>query len=343
MANETEVKALEDKFYSQEFFLSYSGLNKLMYSPRLFYNHYILQEREEKVESYLIEGKVIHCLLLENDSFNDQFIVTPSKLPSDNTRIAVDKVFQLYQNFVPVTNEDGSVGLLSPYLDDLTTEVLSVLVEMNLHQSLKTDQQRLDKIITEETKSYFEFLMEKGNKTLVDPETYERCKASVEILRNNKAVSELMSLVKSDFELHEVYNEHYIETKKELLPFGLKGIMDNIVVDYQNKIIYINDLKTSSKSISDFRESIEYYNYGLQAAIYKRLAINKFAMEDFYKVVFNFVVIDKYQQVGIFEVSNDTMIQWQEKLDDALKQAEWHYDNRNYSIPYEFKDGKVVL
>jgi hypothetical protein len=70
-----DAKGLEDKFYSQPFSFSYSGLSKLLYSPGLFYNHYILQEREEKLDQHLVEGKVIHCLILDNGSFNNQFIV----------------------------------------------------------------------------------------------------------------------------------------------------------------------------------------------------------------------------------------------------------------------------
>ena len=39
--------------------LSYSSINKMLFSPKLFYSHYILNEREEKLESYLVEGKLV--------------------------------------------------------------------------------------------------------------------------------------------------------------------------------------------------------------------------------------------------------------------------------------------
>jgi len=353
MMNSTDVKALEDKFYSQEFYLSYSGLNKLLYSPQLFYRWYILQEREEKLESYLLDGKVIHCLLLDDGSFSKQFIVSPSKLPSDNTRIVIDKVFQAYVNFQPITSDDGSVAVLSPHLEDLSIQVIDTLKEMNLHQSLKTDEQRLAKIISEDTKSYFEFLMQKGNKDIIDDITLKRCTESVEILKNNKRVSDLMSLQKSDFELHEVYNEHYIETKNTygnvetgiLYPFGLKGVIDNLVIDYTKKKIYINDLKTSGKTLADFPESIEYYKYSLQGAIYKRLVEDKFKaiITAEWEIVFNFVVIDKYQQVCIFEISPTTMGEWQSKLEESLTEATYHYTIRDYSKPYKFISGIVTI
>lgn len=353
MMNSNDIKALEDKFYSQEFKLSYSGLNKLMYSPRLFYQWYILQEREEKIESYLIDGKVIHCMLLDNGSFDKQFIVSPSKLPTDNTRLVVDKVFDYYSKFKPVVEPDGSVAILSPDLEDHSTKILEILVGLNLHQSLKTDEQRIAKIITDETKSYFKFLLQKGSKDLLDEETYKRCKDNVDIIKNNKAISELMCLQKSDFELLEVYNEQYIETKDNyentetgiLYPFGLKGIVDNLVIDYTKKKIYINDLKTSSKTLADFSESISYYKYSLQAAIYKRLVEEKFKNEitSEWSIVFNFIVIDKYQQVCVFEISNDTMSKWQAELEECLKEAAYHYIFKNYTSPYKFITGKVTI
>ena len=328
-----DSKGLEDKFYSQPFSFSYSGLSKLLYSPGLFYNHYILQEREERLDQHLIEGKVIHCMLLDNGSFNNQFIVSPSNLPSTNSKSVIDKLF--YDKKV-VEGE----------LEEHDQLILEILRDINLHQSLKTDQQRLDKIITEDVKSYWGFLKQKGNKDLLDQETLDKCTKSVEILRNNKHVNELMGLTMSDFELQEIFNEQPIETELKNAPFGLKGIVDNIKIDYAAKTVYINDLKTSSKTLNEFKESIEYYNYDLQAAIYSVLVSYKFSeiLNSSWKIQFSFVVIDKYQQVGIYEVSQDTLIRWDEKLSNTLEIARVHYVTRDYTKPAEFiAQGKVII
>ena len=110
-------------------------------------------------------------------------------------------------------------------------------------------------------------------------------------------------------------------------------------------MIYINDLKTTGKTISDFKETIDYFNYWAQAAIYYRLVMDKFheIVKDDWKVKFNFVVIDKYQQVYAFEVSEETMQTWQLKLEGNLNEAEWHYKNKDYSLPYQFATGRVIL
>ena len=49
-----------------------------------------------------------------------------------------------------------------------------------------------------------------------------------------------------------------------------------------------------------------------------------------------FVVVDKYNQVYPFDVSEETLNNWAMSLANVIKAAEYHYNERNYSLPYEF-------
>jgi hypothetical protein len=329
---------LIEEFYSKPFYLSYSGLNKLLYSPGLFYRHYILQQKEEKLDSYLVDGKVIHCLLLDDGSFDDQFMLMPESLPTGNTRSVVDRIFGIYTEDLKKDIERS--GELSIW----QTEILSILKEIKLHQSLKTDVQRIDKIITDETKAYWEFLKIRGNKTLIDSQTLQRCREDVEVLRENSVVSELLGLFTHEMQNVNIYNEIQltVETDKS---FGLKGIIDNVKIDYDNKTIFVNDLKTTGKTIEDFPETIKVYNYWVQAAIYERLVRFEYdnILTSEWRVQITFIVIDKYQQVYPFVVSPETMKQWQQDLEIKLNEADWHYKERNYTLPYQFATGSVIL
>jgi hypothetical protein len=62
-----------------------------------------------------------------------------------------------------------------------------------------------------------------------------------------------------------------------------------------------------------------------------------------WNIVFNFVVIDKYMQVYAFEVSKVTMMFWLDVLNKKLDEAEWHYKNNKYNLPFEFETSRVVL
>jgi hypothetical protein len=299
---------------------------------------YVLGNREEKTESYLVNGKIIHALLLEEDKFNDQFIISPGKLPNDSTRMVIDRVFAHAQ-------ELQANGDQRTEFTDFSDAVLDVLKDINLHQSLKTDQQRIDKMYTPEAISYWEFLVSKGNKTLIDQETYDFCKTGVDLIKMNPQICNLIGCNLNEFDNKEVFNEIPLECNINNKSFGLKGIIDNIVIDHDNKMIYINDIKTTSKDLKDFPESIEFYNYWMQAAIYSTIIAIKFInlIDGGYQMKFHFVVIDKAYQVYPFPVSENTLNSWFNKLTDTLEKANWHYTNKNYELPYDFAMGKVVL
>lgn len=318
----------EENFYSKKFHFSYSGLNKLLFSPRSFYNHYILNQREDKVEQHLVDGSLLHCLLLEEDKFDEKFVLSPSKLPGDSAKKVLDKVFTR-------ALIDGYTELS---LEDRSSDIIMVLQEINLHQSLKTDEQRVEKMLTEENKSYYDFLRTKGDKLVIDNETLERVKISVDEVKGNSKAWSLLGIGNPD-------TKSEVPLQIDLLNygFGLKGIVDNIRVAHDEKTIYINDLKTTGKLIQDFPETVEYYKYWLQAAIYVRLTRASYPDLSAYKIKFHFVVVDKINQCYAFEVSPVTLNKWADDLDDVLKIAAYHYDSRNYDLPYVYKESNVIL
>lgn len=332
------IEIMENDFYAKPFKFSYSSLNKLMWNPQAFYQMYVLGNREDKTESYLVNGKIIHCLLLEPEKFNNQFIVSPDVLPTGNTRTVIDR---LYHHHVELAkNGDERTNLV-----EFTNAILDILKDMDLHQSLKTDVQRLDRIITPEGVSYWNYIRTKGDKTLINQENYDFCKTGVDLIKLNKEVCSLIGCNTNDFTNKEVFNEIPLECDINNKKFGLKGIIDNLVFDHDKKIIYINDVKTTSKDLKDFPESIEFYNYSLQSAIYSTMVTIKYIhlIEAGYQLKFHFVVIDRAYQVYPFPVSENTMNNWFTKLMDSLEKAEWHYTNKKYELPHDFAIGKVTL
>lgn len=325
-------------FYKQKFYFSYSGINKLLFSPVAFYNHYILNQREDSTDAHLVAGRVLHCLLLDPENFDEYFVVLPGKLPSGNNKTVVDDIFKYHMNLGNNTLE----------LEDYKQEILTQLLAMNLHQSLKTDQQRIDKILTEENKDYFSFLKISTEKTVIDQTTLDGCKVSVQLLKMNREISALLQLDEDERDPStEVHNELQLAGSIGDLPFGIKGVLDNVVVDHASKTLFINDLKTTGKPIQDFKDAVEYYRYWIQAVIYVRLAVQKYIpIEQAHEwtVQVTFIVIDKYNQVYPFQVSLETLASWQERFEtEIVPQIKWHYENRRYDLPYELAIGNVKL
>ena len=351
----------EQEFYNNTpFYFSYSSLNTLMWDPYTFYKTYILKEREEKISPALIQGKVIHALLLKEDEFDDMFIISPDNLPTGNNKLLIDRIYyhhnSLCKESADVDNPDRDNNRNNYELSDYSKEILNALVEIDLHQSLKDekgskdnlipltgDQKRLAKIITDETNSYWNFLKQRERKTLIDRTTYDYCVECVNIIRNNNKAFKLLGM--SEFSNVQIFNE--IELKKELakFPFGLKGIIDNLVIDDENKVIYINDLTTPSKSLRDFPESVEFYSYWLQCSIYSTLV--HYCYEELinkgYIVEFHFIVLDCNKRIYCFKVSEKTRTLWFERTIEILIKANHHYTDNKWELPYEFSSKEYVL
>lgn len=346
MSENIDKRVREDEFYAQKFYFSYSGLNRLAYAPQLFYRHYVLNQRDDVMTDALLQGKVIHCKLLDDGSFDKQFILLPGTIPGDNAKAIVLKIYEEWKELRPA-------GVT---LKDYRTSIIAILKEINLHQSLTDDKKapmltgddkRMDKIANQQNDDYFTFLKQSDGRDVVDIETLDYCIQVVDVLKQNSEINALLGLSPGEENI-QVFNELPMQMELAGKPFGLKGILDNVKVDFDKKTIQINDLKTTSKSISDFQESVEYWNLWMQAAIYDTMVRETFLRADGideseWTVEFTFIVVDKYIQMYPFKVTPESMVIWKAKLEQKIMEAEWHYMSRNYSLPFIFATSQVTL
>ena len=327
----------EEKFYANKNFkFSYSSLNKLLFSPSLFYKDYILEDREIRTDKHLVEGKLIHCLLFEADKLNDKFNILPGKLPADSNIKVLNALYN--------TTSNREISLLSQD-SAFQQEILKVLVDQNLYQALKLDDARLEKIQNADNESYWDYL-KNSNKDAIDGDTLVKCKDQAENIKNNKDVMALFEDVQTDFELDpiETHAEKYLVSDLVDKPFGLHGYLDYYKINHSTKEVTICDLKTTGKTISDFKETIDFYNYWLQAAIYCKLVYDTLGDQaEEYTINFKFIVIDKYNQVYVFDVTKETLAGWVDGLEGVVKVALYHYTNKNYQLPYDFLVGNIKL
>jgi hypothetical protein len=330
----------EEAFFSKPFLLSYSGLNKLLFSPALFYNHYVLGQRDDTEDKNMVEGKLIHCLLLKPESFDDEFVLSSVNVPSDNPKKLLQTLFAHYK-------ELKSTGDAREDLHEFSNAIIDILVDMNLYQSLKTDAQRLDKIITEDHVAYWDYMKKAEGRTVIDHDTHAFATAVVDKIKSKPVVMDVMGFFGDS--MNGVTKQNEIELAKfdEELLFGLRGFVDNVVFDNMNKEIRVNDLKKTSKDIGSFTDSIEYFRYWMQAAIYYMLVEHVYLSQPAYadyKISFRFVVVDPYMQIAPIRVSDETMQEWLVKTKEKIAQANYHFENKSFELPYEFLiNNEIVL
>lgn len=322
----------EEEFFNKAFLMSYSGLNKLLYSPALFYQHYVLKQRDDSQDQNMIEGSLIHCLLLHPENFDNQFVLSVQDAPSDNPKQVLHTLFAHYK-------ELNAMGDARCTLEEFGDAILDILKDMNLYQSLKTDAQRLEKMINEKHAEYFGYLTKAEGKIVIDKGTYDFCKSVVDKITSNPVVMDKMGYFGDMFNGITKQNEIEVVSFPKDLPFGLRGFIDNLVFDPANKTIRVNDLKKTSKDLNSFTDSIEYFRYWIQAAMYVMMVRELYLTKPEYQgwdVEFRFIVVDPYMQIAPIAISEETMTRWIADTTKKLQEAAYHFTARSFELPYQF-------
>lgn len=329
-----EINQFLEEFYSKDLKLSYSALKLMLYSPKMYASKYIYKDLPDWETPATRNGKLVHCVLLEIKNFSEKYIIGPDKLPAENILGIIKRCF--------AKRVDQTT------LKDFKDSILEELKYMNLHQLLKTDAQRLDKVCTENANKYFEFLLEAEGKSVISQAEFDSAEQNANVVKNNARAREILGINVTEFDNIDVYTELALECPFATFDFEviLKGILDNITINHDQAIIYVNDFKNiTSKDLKDFKNSVDEFKYNLQMKIYDILVQHNFRdlISKGYKILHHFVVLDKNSNCYCFPVSADTMEVWSRQLVQALDQFGWHYRNKSYNLPYEFEQNLVIL
>ena len=328
-----------DTFYNnmQSLMLSPSALKLMLESPKTYYKHYILNEKDKKTGKHFDEGSLVHCMVLEPEELNNKFVNMGISVPSDSTRLCIEHLLSLERN--------------ASELQEYAEEIVTYLKDINLHQALtddkkapfKTgDEKRVEKIINDNSVEYFRIMVEGRDKTIVDVASWDKCYAKAEAILLNPTA---LKLLKANHETDEVRVELELSATPDELQYGVKGVMDVIKVDRINKIVYVSDIKTHGGKLKEFTTAAEKYDYWLQPAIYKILAqsLLRGRAHD-YKIIFHFIVVDQNNDVYCFPVSETTMDTYFNKLFNLINiKVNYHLAIKDFTLPYEFANNLISL
>ena len=332
----------ENEFFSEKFYLSFSGLSRLIHSPALFYNKYILKQKEME-DASTVEGKLIHCLLLQPDKFDDEFLVTDEGTISGKGKQLVDALFEYvtagtdkeyWKNF-----DEASL----PKMSDFESVILDLTNSLEYFQKMEATA-RVNKIANDpKLVAYWNNCFQAMRKTIISREMLVNAAGVVQKIQTNPYLRDIMGINTLEMGMNVVaYDEMHLydELDGEYM-FGIHGVIDNLVIDHDQKIIRVNDLKTTSKDISRFKEAIDYFNYDLQLGHYATLILNnpmyKTLMDDQgYTLEVRFIVVDCYAQIATIKLSAETFVAVIERLREKYEQANYHLINRDFTLPYEF-------
>lgn len=228
-------------------------------------------------------GSVVDTLLTGNEEdFNNTFVIANITLSDSGIEIC-KKLHELcenrYERFTSIPEE----------------VVSQVAKGIGFWQADKWDKRRYKEVLnTGNIVDYYALLLTCENKKIIDSDTYEDALKCVRALKESPATSgcfadnDPISPVRRYYQLKFAIKYHDV---------GYRNMMDLVIVDYEDKIIYPYDLKTCGIPEWDFESNFMKYHYYIQARLYWNILEANLMKDDYFKDFklenFKFIVINR--------------------------------------------------
>lgn len=228
-------------------------------------------------------------------------------------------------------------------------DIVEIIKLNNFWSNIKDHNTLIKKFDNKEFWDYINAMYEVGEKILITTEEYMDAIEMVSILKNHKYSKDVII---NDYE--NIYQHRFEMPYKGFL---MRGILDLISIDHNNKIVYFTDLKTGKAPAIEFEDSFIKWRYYFQGAIYK-LASKKI-LEDLklegYKVEkFQFLYISKSDKTPLLYKMTDKWIKAAingfninryvyKGIDELIDEIEWCWNEKEYIVPkYVVENNGVV-
>lgn len=158
----------------------------------------------------------------------------------------------------------------------------------------KFDKTRYRKVLdTGNIEEYYQSLLD-NTKTVISTAFYVDAVRCADTLKTSPLTSKLFAENNPDSSIKRYYQ---LKFKAEFEGIGYRNMLDLVIVDYENKIIYPYDLKTIGFPEWRFEENFTKYHYYTQARLYWRILKANLMQDDYFKYfhldTFRFIVINK--------------------------------------------------
>lgn len=307
-------------------------------SPQAFLE-FFKEDVERKTSIQMDRGSLLH-LWHEDEKRPEaekQFVVEEMDKPSEMMAGWVERIHS------SITSP-GGLQL------DCTDDVI-VAARDGAYSNIK-DQKKLLEKFESDGREYFNFLKQANGKICISKETRRILDGQISSILGNGAAHRTlfgeMPPKAERFIEEEVYWSTITDIKKsegeekESLLTKFKAKIDNMVIMWDKKIIYINDLKTTSKPVSLFKRSFISFHYYRQLAFYHIAAIQflkqrKVDITD-WEVAFRIVAVDntKYFNVSTFSIDEKWIGKGRQEASTLINQVRWHsFNNEWVLVPEE--------
>jgi hypothetical protein len=291
-------------------------------SPRKFRAFAI--DRTESVETpSLRNGKLIHLYAENPEMFKVSDITKPSEMLSS-------WVEDVYNECPAITEDEISIDN-----DDLKD--IAIRNRNGRYKNLKDESLVWSTFIT--GFEYLNYLISKSTHIVMDRATFETVSGATRSLTDNDVIRPF--LFSHDYLTEVCYNELpvqwdvVIDIDGKGQTLNCKSLIDRLVINLSTRVVKLIDLKTTSKSLSLFKNSFEDYHYYRQLAFYQ-VAVTEFLKATLPDVKFDiecYIVavetIGQYES-AVFRVSDEYLTKGDNEVNELLSLVGYHYLTNNW-------------
>jgi len=286
---------------------------------KLFIDGYRKNETNYSMET----GKLIHAF------FEDESIASSFDLikPSESIKKWVDDYYRIVVN---------NGGFLLKEEED--SAILEVKERLSLFSNLKKEQTILDKFRVE-GKNYLEYLQkseENKDKIILSTREYNDLINAVAGIKDNE-------------EAYSLLREGNKELKINFNRFGvdIKCIIDNLIVDDEERKIYITDIKTTSSGVYEIFNYFGSRNYDRQMSLYQLAVIDLILKDELPDYEIEVYIVNVSLMNGkscVLKVSEETLSNGMDKHDPLLLEIAKHKELGNFDCTIEeLEKGYVTI
>jgi hypothetical protein len=277
---------------------SYSSLKLFIEDRKKYYRKFIIREPVKEEESpSTIFGSLVDCLKFTPEVFEERYALAVAQPPTGQYGKFVD---QLMRVTLRSLNEAGEI---TRELEDMMLDAYNEVKHDRDGNvvDFKRDSFEVvkNKFIGSNLEIHYRQLREAYGKTIIEASNLENAQAVVRELNSNPITRDIMTC-RSD-QRFTVYSQFPIVG---LMPgsytqngdFPLKCLIDRLIVDHEEKVIRIYDLKTVWDNEGEFLHNYFKYKYYIQMALYFYLVVQwKYRQEEIkdYNVLYpQFIAVD---------------------------------------------------
>ena len=245
----------------------------------------VLDKLFEPFESpSLTFGSAVDCIITDGeDEFVKRFFISDLPKMSPTAEPIVKEIYNTFHN--SYTN----------IYDIPESELMPILSQSGWKGNTNWGTKAKCDAIRKEGAQYYQTMFMAGGKEILSQEIYNKVFACVRALKDSPQTKMYFA---DDDPFSDIERCYQLKFKEQIGDHVYRGMMDLIVVDHKNKIVYPCDLKTSHNREYNFPKSFIQFRYDIQARLYWRLIRKAMDKDDYFKdfklANFKFIVVNNF-------------------------------------------------